>query len=180
MRHFYRLLFGKKSADDSDRKSPNATRILFVCMANICRSPIAKAVATRMAKDKGLSAEFIFDSAGTFAGQTGQPADIRARQVAAKRGYLLDDHRARMVTSADFLRFDFVLAMDQDNVQALSKLCPPDLLHKVGLFMNAGGELSPAEVPDPYYGSIEGFERVFDLCETAVEGLLKNRLKYPG
>lgn len=147
-------------------------KVLMVCMGNICRSPMAEAVARRMAEDQGLGGWVEFDSAGTHGFHAGEPPDDRACKIAALRGYKLAGLRARKVTIEDFGHFDLILAMDRQNLAALERLCPLPYLGKVRLFLEYGSSGEISEVPDPYYGNLSGFERVLDLCEDAVQGLL--------
>jgi len=147
-------------------------RILFVCMGNICRSPTAEGVARTLAETRGLAARFEFDSAGTHDYHVGRPPDPRARAAAAQRGYDLSTLRARQVDASDFERFDRILAMDRDNLALLRKACPDEQRGKLALFLGFSTRFDLAEVPDPYYGGPEGFERVLDLVEDAVQGLL--------
>ena len=148
-------------------------RILFVCMGNICRSPLADAVTQGLAQREGLAAMLETDSAGTHGHyHAGEAPDPRARRVAAKRGYDLSKMRARRVIVADFDRFDRILAMDEDNLANLQRLCPEENRAKLGLFLAYAPDLGVFEVPDPYYGAESGFERVVDLCELAARGLL--------
>lgn len=148
-------------------------RILFVCMGNICRSPMAEAVTRSLARQAGLTVNLEIDSAGTHGHyHAGEPPDARARKIAAKRGYDLSRIRARPLADADFERFDRVLAMDQANLEILRRLCPPAHQAKLGLFLELAHGLGLSEIPDPYYGAESGFERVLDLCELAARGLL--------
>lgn len=154
-------------------------RILFVCMGNICRSPMAEAVTRAIAQREGLATTLELDSAGTHGHyHAGEVPDARARRIAAKRGYDLSRLRARSVVAADFERFDRILAMDEANLSGLQRICPEASRFKLGLFLDyadgAGrGEVREVrEVPDPYYGADAGFEHVLDLCEQAAEGLL--------
>jgi len=147
-------------------------RILFVCMGNICRSPTAEGVTRTLAERSGVAAGFEFDSAGTHGYHIGKAPDARASQAAALRGYDLSSLKARQVDSADFLRFDRILAMDRDNLELLSQACPPEHHGKLGLFLEFASRHEEDEVPDPYYGGPEGFERVLDLIEDAAQGLL--------
>ncbi len=148
------------------------TRVLFVCMGNICRSPTAEGVFRKVVHDAGLSDVIEIDSAGTHAYHVGEPPDRRARAAAGNRGYSLDDLRARRVTDDDFTRFDLVIAMDDDNVDNLRAKADTEHHDRIRLFLeySAGPE---TEVPDPYYGGATGFERVLDLVEDASKGLLK-------
>lgn len=145
----------------------------MVCMGNICRSPMAEAVARTMAEKCGLKGLAEFDSAGTHGYHAGEKPDERACKVAAQRGYKLAGLRARKVVAEDFSRFDLILAMDRQNLQALRRLCPEPDLSKVRLFLDFAQSAGVDEVPDPYYGNLSGFERVLDLCEAAAEGLIE-------
>lgn len=98
--------------------------------------------------------------------------DSRAAAALERRGYTVGKTRSRSVEDKDFKRFDLILAMDHSNYAELQRICPPESLHKVKMFLDAGQEKLADEVPDPYYGNSEGFERVLDLCEAGVKGLL--------
>lgn len=148
------------------------TSVLFVCMGNICRSPTAEGVFRHHVTEAGLSDTIIIDSAGTHAYHVGHAPDRRASAAAERRGISLGDIRARRVSDEDFERFDYIIAMDLDNVERLKDEAPPKHHRKVKLFL----EFSPGkerEVPDPYYGGASGFERVLDLVEEASRGLLE-------
>ena len=146
--------------------------VLFVCMGNICRSPTAEGVFRHVVAEAGLADYIRVDSAGTHAYHIGEPADRRARAAAERRGISLEGITARRVESSDFEQFDYVLAMDHDNLGLLSHQADDEFKERIGLFLQyaAGGE---EEVPDPYYGGSAGFERVLDLVEEASRGLLK-------
>jgi protein-tyrosine phosphatase len=146
--------------------------VLFVCMGNICRSPTAHGVFRQLVHQSGLAEQIAIDSAGTHAYHVGEPPDRRARATAERRGIDLTDLRARKATPEDFLAFDYVLAMDQDNYFALLEICPQGMRDKLQLFMDYAPQMRTREVPDPYYGGPTGFERVFDLVEAAAQGLL--------
>ncbi|MFO1322816.1 MAG: low molecular weight protein-tyrosine-phosphatase [Burkholderiales bacterium] len=142
------------------------TRILFVCLGNICRSPTAEVVFRSAAARAGLAHRVEIDSAGTGEWHIGNPPDYRAIAHAARRGYDLTSLRARQVTVADFERFHWILAMDHSNLDDLRELRPPGCSGHLRLFLEAAG--SPThEVPDPYDGGPEGFERMLDLIESA-------------
>jgi protein-tyrosine phosphatase len=149
------------------------TRILFVCMGNICRSPTAEGVARTLADRAGLAAHFEFDSAGTHAYHVGEAPDARAQKAAETLGYDLSGLRARRVKEADFLRFDRILAMDRDNLSLLKQACPLDLQQRLGLFLDYAPNSEVREVPDPYYGGVDGFEYVLSLVENAATGLIE-------
>lgn len=153
-------------------------RILFVCMGNICRSPIAEAVTRTMAQRQGLAAMLQLDSAGTHGHyHAGEAPDARARRIAAKRGYDLSRLRARSVIDTDFDRFDRILGMDESNLFALQRQCPEEHRLKLGYFLDYAPALGINEIPDPYYGADSGFERVLDLCELAAAGLLADYMR---
>lgn len=133
---------------------------------------MARAVAQQVARAAGRSQEFAFDSAGTLALHAGERADPRARAVLLKRDYAPGNARARRVNDQDFERFDLILAMDQANLQALRRLCPPQHLGKLHLLLEFAPAAGVDEVPDPYYGNLAGFERVLDLCEAGAHGLM--------
>lgn len=147
--------------------------VLFVCTGNICRSPTAEGVARGMARRLGLEDRFEFESAGTHGYHVGEPPDRRTIQVARARGYDLSTQRARRVTDFDFKRFDLILAMGHDHLDWLRRACPREHHGKLRLFrFYADGE-DAAEVPDPYYGDMDGFEAVLDFVEEAVTGLIR-------
>jgi protein-tyrosine phosphatase len=147
-------------------------KVLFVCMGNICRSPTAQGVFEKLVIDAALAEQIIIDSAGTHAYHIGEPPDARATEAANRRGVDLSTQRARSVSAADFEEFDYVLAMDSSNYEALSALCAPGNEAKLKMFLEFATASGIAEVPDPYYGGSTGFERVLDLIEEAAAGLL--------
>jgi protein-tyrosine phosphatase len=149
------------------------TKVLFVCMGNICRSPTAEGVFRKMVRDAGLEGSVKIDSAGTHAYHVGEPPDVRAQQAARKRGYEIGDLRARQITQDDFRDFDLILAMDWENLALLQQQCPRAYKHKLHLLMRFAGEHDAATVPDPYYGSPEGFNTVLDYVEDACQGLIE-------
>ncbi len=146
--------------------------VLFVCMGNICRSPTAEGVFRHLVRQEDLESTIHTDSAGTHAYHVGNPPDVRAQATAEQRGIELHDLRARRVSVEDFELFDYVLAMDQDNYTLLSEICPPGYETRLRMFMEFAPHLAIEEVPDPYYGGVSGFERVFDMVEEAARGLL--------
>ena len=148
------------------------TSILFVCMGNICRSPTAEGVFRHHAERAGMLERLVIDSAGTHAYHVGEPADRRARAAAERRGMSLEGIRARRVCLEDFERFDYIIAMDEDNLARLHDESPEEHRHKLRLFLEFMDGLE-TEVPDPYYGGAAGFERVLDLVEAASRGLLE-------
>lgn len=160
-------------------ESSEGVKVLFVCMGNICRSPTAHGVFRDMVAREGLADLIEIDSAGTHAYHVGNSPDARAMETARRRGFDLSDLRARSAEAADFERFDYVLAMDQDNYHGLSQICPTGSHDKIYMFMDFAPETRTREVPDPYYGGPKGFEHVLDLVEAASAGLLAEiRRKY--
>jgi protein-tyrosine phosphatase len=147
--------------------------ILFVCMANICRSPTAEGVFRAHAARAGIISQLRIDSAGTHDFFTGEPPDWRATQFALKRGYDIAPLRARHFGVADFSRFDRIYAMDLMNLRVLEGLRPREYRGDLGLFLDVAPVLGVREVPDPYDGGPEGFERVLDLVEQASAALVK-------
>jgi protein-tyrosine phosphatase len=147
-------------------------RVLFVCMGNICRSPTAEGVLRRKLQAAGLAGRVEVDSAGTHGSHAGEAPDPRAVKHAAGRGYDLSRLRARRVGRDDFQRFDWVIAMDEDNLGALRAIAPEGA--RVGLLMEYARRFTGVrEVPDPYFGAPAGFERVLDLVEDACDGLVE-------
>lgn len=146
--------------------------ILFVCMGNICRSPTAEGVFSNLVTRSGLDRAIHIDSAGTHAYHIGKSPDPRASAAATKRGYDLSPLRGRQVSEQDFIVFDYILAMDEDNLENLKRICPSGHEHKVSLFLEHSRNFKEREVPDPYYGGSQGFEHVLDLVEDAAQGLL--------
>ncbi|MBT8088973.1 MAG: low molecular weight phosphotyrosine protein phosphatase [Gammaproteobacteria bacterium] len=152
-------------------ESKETTSVLFVCMGNICRSPTAEGVFRHHVVEAGLGDKILVDSAGTHAYHVGDPPDRRAHAAAERRGFSLVDIRARRVSENDFERFDYIIAMDEDNVARLKEQGDPEHHSKVRLFLEFSSS-GQREVPDPYYGGAAGFERVLDLVEDASRGLL--------
>jgi protein-tyrosine phosphatase len=148
--------------------------LLMVCMGNICRSPMAKTVMQKMVQGAGLSAELIIDSAGTHAQHLGERPDPRAVAALLRRGYIATPTRSRRLIAQDYEKSDLILAMDTDNLTEIRRTCPPQHQDKLKLFLDFSQELPASEVPDPYYGNQQGFERVLDLCEAGARGLIKH------
>ncbi|MCC8404812.1 low molecular weight phosphotyrosine protein phosphatase [Paraburkholderia sp. MMS20-SJTN17] len=151
--------------------------VCFVCLGNICRSPTAEAVMRRLADEAKLADRILIDSAGTGDWHIGAPPDERAQYAARQRGYALDALRGRQITAADFARFDLLVAMDERNVAALHRLCPPGQRDKIRLLMEFVPDADDRwtgtrEVADPYFGGADGFELVLDQCEAACRGLI--------
>jgi len=147
--------------------------VLFVCMGNICRSPTAEAVFRHFVENAGMSEHILIDSAGTHDYHVGDSPDSRAQRSAQQRGYDMSGLRGRQVGEGDFNRFDYVLAMDMANLQILRSIAPPGADKKTRLFLEYARHHGEREVPDPYYGGSDGFERVLDMVEDAAQGLLE-------
>ena len=148
-----------------------SVRVLFVCMGNICRSPTAHALFRGAVTAAGLGDEITTDSAGTHAYHIGKPPDARATATALARDIDMTDLRARQVCQADFAQFDYVIAMDLDNLRLLEASCPLAAQHRLSLMLD-WAEGWGDEVPDPYYGGDDGFVQVFDMLTEASRGLL--------
>jgi protein-tyrosine phosphatase len=154
----------------------NRTRVLFVCLANICRSPTAEGVFRQQVKQAGLSDRIAVDSAGTGAYHIGDPPDPRACRVASQRGYDLTRLRARQVDRNDFAEFDYIVVMDLDNMRALAPLCPPEHGHKVKLFTDYCSTGGPT-ISDPYTRGPEDFALMLDRIEDGADGLLRHIIR---
>lgn len=154
---------------DPDKK----VGVLFICMGNICRSPTAEGVFRKVVTDAGLLERIHIESAGTHAYHVGHPPDRRAQAAANRRGIVLGNIRAKQVRDEDFEAFEYILAMDRDNLGELVARAPQAYSDRVHLFLEFAGAGGALEVPDPYYGGPSGFERVLDLVEDASKGLLE-------
>jgi len=150
----------------------NKKKILFVCLGNICRSPTAEGVLRAIATREFPALPVSIASAGTANYHVGEPPDRRTVAAARRRGYDLSAQRARQLRADDFERFDYVLAMDRANLAELERQRPATASAQLGLFLDYAPDSGFEEVPDPYYGGVEDFERVLDLCEAGAHGLL--------
>lgn len=154
-------------------------RVLFVCMGNICRSPLAQGVFEDLVRREGFGDVVSVDSAGTHSYHTGSAPDLRAQESARQRGLELGTQRARRITPEDCERFDYILTMDEENYRLVSALCRSGSA-EIRPFLDYALDCAETEVPDPYYGGPEGFERVLGLVEAASEGLLEEiKKKHP-
>ncbi len=151
-------------------------RLLFVCLGNICRSPMAEGVFRRVADEEAVADRFEINSAGMGDWHIGQAPDTRAQAAAPNRGMDISGQRARQVTAADYWRFDLLLAMDGSNYAELIGLTPKPALHKVRRFLDYAPKTGTRDVPDPFYGGTEGFDHALDLIEQAARGLLAELL----
>jgi protein-tyrosine phosphatase len=146
------------------------TRVLMVCLGNICRSPTAEAVLRHKLRIAGIEATV--ESAGTGDWHVGGPPDRRATLHAKRRGYDLSSLRARQVQAGDFERFDLILAMDAENLAELVERCPPQHRTKLAMLVDHCVRHRVDRVPDPYAGGPASFEEVLDLVEDACDGLV--------
>jgi low molecular weight protein-tyrosine phosphatase len=152
--------------------------ILFVCMGNICRSPMAEGVLENVARREGLDGEITVDSAGTHGFyHAGEPPDPRAQESVLSRGIDISGQRARLLDPEDCERFDYILTMDEGNHETVSSLCRGSAV--IRPFLDYATDSPEREVPDPYHGGPHGFEYALDLIELAAEGLLDDiRARY--
>lgn len=144
--------------------------ILFICLGNICRSPTAEAVFRQRATQAGL--DVIIDSAGTGGWHAGEQPDPRAIEHGALKGYDLTGQSARKVTRTDFSTFDYILAMDAQNLAHLRDMCPAGYSGHLSRFLDFAPHSEDKNVPDPYYGGADGFNQVIALIEAASDGLI--------
>lgn len=149
-------------------------RLLFVCTGNICRSPTAEGVFRYMMRENKIDSWVEVASAGTHGYHVGEAPDQRAQQAAVRRGYDLSNIRARKVVPQDLEYFDMILAMDRKVLESLRLICPTERMGRLGLFMDYSTGFDEDEVPDPYYGSGQGFDLVLDMVEDASRGLIDN------
>ena len=158
---------------DANYPSSSRTSVLFVCLGNICRSPLAEGVFRHLAQQEGLEDRFEIDSAGTGAWHVGERADARSALVAELHGIALDS-RARQVKPDDFERFDYIIAMDRDNLRTLERMREANgSSARIELLRAYEPERDGDEVPDPYYGGSSGFENVFQMVKRSCRGLLE-------
>jgi len=155
----------------------NPTKVLFVCLGNICRSPSAEGVFTALVEKAGVSGRIEIDSAGTADYHIGKSPDPRAIAAAARRDVDLSVLRGRQVAAEDFYEFDYIIGMDHSNIEDLEAVAPSDASARVHRFLEFATETEGEEVPDPYYGGEAGFEPVLDMIEDASRGLLKEILE---
>jgi len=152
--------------------------VLFVCWGNICRSPSAEAVFKKKVKDAGFDAVFNIDSAGTISAHVGEPADYRMRKHAALRGLKLDSLSRKIDPKADFDRFDYIVAMDDNNYRDLCLFARDKSdIARISKMTDYCRISKHSSIPDPYYGGDEGFELVLDILDDACSGLLKYIMK---
>ena len=154
-------------------------KILFVCLGNICRSPAAEGVFKQKLKERGLEKLFVVDSAGTGGWHVGNLADPRMRETALSRGIELTS-RSRKIEESDLYEFDHILVMDKDNLDAVQSLIKDNknpLNSKIKLILSYSKNSQLEEVPDPYYGGQNGFDKVIDLLDDAMDGLIDSLME---
>lgn len=162
------LNYGRRNAPQPECK------VLFVCMANLCRSPTAEAVFRHHVELAGLADRIVCASAGTHELNAGHPPDGRARAAALRRGYDMSRLRGRGVLDEDFVRFDLILAMDRQNLEVLRGRCPQAQSDRLRLLMEFARRHDGEDIPDPYYSNTQGFELVLDMIEDACTTLLEH------
>ena len=147
-------------------------QVLFVCMGNICRSPTAHGIFQALVDAQGLSHAVRVDSAGTHSYHIGSPPDPRSQATAIRRGVDLSGLRARRFVSTDFVEFDYLLAMDANNLADMLAIKPDDAGAAAELMLTYSDNFPQREIPDPYFGD-DGFDLVFEMVEDASRGLLR-------
>ncbi len=153
------------------------TKLLFICLGNICRSPVAEGIFLHLARERGVASRFEVESAGTGAWHVGHPPDRRSIEVARRHGVALPS-TARQVCPDDFVRFDHLIVMDRQNEADLREMGAP--MEKACLLLSFHPGPPFLEVPDPYYGGPDGFEQMFDLLHRSCLGLLDHLLGVDG
>ena len=150
--------------------------VLMVCRHNICRSPIAEGLLRHYLKQEKLDRAVRVDSAATHDDMLGSRVDDRARKVALKIDVDLGRRKSKKIKPKDYAKFDYILAMDRNNYELLLQQCPPECISKLSLILSYLGEVDNLDVPDPYYGSVAGFEKVCDLINRAVKAFAEKCL----
>jgi len=154
--------------------------VLFVCLGNVCRSPAAGGILQKVVDEAGLSEHFVIDSCGTASFNLGKPADPRVVEACGKRGYDLTRHIARQIDDSDYKRFDYILAMDHQNLRSVEAWAPEEYAGTIDLFMRYCQHDGNAEIPDPYYADPDVFDFVVAKLERSASGFLAHlRAKEP-
>ena len=156
------------------KSTKDKINILFVCMGNLCRSPTAHGVFDEMVRTHGMEDVINVDSAGTHVYHVGKRPDPRAREAARNKGYDISYVRARGLSEQDYLKYDYILAMDRTNLSSLQVKSPLNEREKLDLFLNFHPEKTGQEIPDPFYKDSELFDTVFELVEQGCQHLLKS------
>lgn len=152
-------------------------KVLFVCTANYCRSPTAEVIFFDVVEKANLLEHFFIDSAGTHGVFAGSAPDPRAQAMALQHGLQMKHLVSRQITLQDFEYFDYIIGMDQNNIEHLMALCPPRYQSKISLLLSHDSTVKMIEVGDPYAGGEQGFAQVFNLISQGASGLLKNIIK---
>jgi len=147
--------------------------VLFVCMGNICRSPMAEGAFRAAAAEVGLLEKMHIDSAGTIGYHAGSPPDPRAQETARKNGVDISSQRARKIEPEDFEKFDYILVMDDDNFNDVCARCPEEYKSRISMFLSHAPHLPIDEMPDPYSGHRNDFDMCFSAAVDAADGLLE-------
>ncbi len=159
-------------SEKSNITKENPFKIVFVCLGNICRSPTAEGIFQHLVNERGLQPYFYIDSAGTSAYHIGEPANSKSRQVAEQQGVKLQS-RARRFEAGDLEEFDLILAMDSENHENLQRLDRNSSFNgKIRMMREYDPQPGDGEVPDPYYGGMDGFQHVFEVLKRSCEALL--------
>ena len=148
------------------------TSVLFVCLGNICRSPLAEGSFAHLVHEAGLEGQITYDSAGNGAWHEGDPPDPRAVNIAAQNNIDISNQKSRPMQVSDFTHFDLILCMDHDNIAKVERIRPKNTTATIDLFLNHTLDINAA-VPNPYYGARDGFERVFEQIMIANQALLE-------
>lgn len=151
------------------------TKVLFVCLGNICRSPTAEGIFKYKMEQKGLSSRFEHDSAGTSAYHAGERPDPRSQEKALEKGIDLNFIRSRQFITEDYYAFDYIFAMDEKNYRDIMDDRPENATAKIQMMLDHNPEVVDKNVPDPYWTGAEGFELVFQLLDTAVENFINEK-----
>lgn len=151
-------------------------KVLFVCLGNICRSPLAEGIFRQRIKERGIEDHFVADSSGTAAYHIGEKPDERSLANAEKNGVIYT-HRGRQVKRDDFHQFDYVFAMDNANHRDLQHLMPKEPKAKLMMMRDFDQEATGSNVPDPYYGGEDGFQKVFEILDDSVNNLIDHLLE---
>lgn len=167
------LLFSRRKRHEYWLRENAAARVLMICTANICRSPLAEGAFRLQSINNGVAHRIFVDSAGTHVFQAGFPPDLRGQNIARRQGIDISRLKARQITAADFDFFDYLIIMDQGHRETLSEQFDiTGYQEKIHLLMDFAPTRSEREIPDPYYGSVAGFVKVMELIQAGTAGLL--------